>query len=145
MQLDADNFVEKNNLNFKRRNIFIEKLAELKTRSLKLTKWLDSKGLKRYNSGFYKLGYIELDSVQEKMQRFEIKDVVNSMDGSFSDYQLLVEAVLELKNASNSWMIVSVFSFFLHAIMFLLKWLCEYYFCASLNLKMLQKFHSLYI
>ena len=131
LQLDVQNFVEQNNLSFKRRKIFVNKLIELRTRSLELTKWLDSKGLKRYSSGFHKLGYIELESVRERMQRLEIKDVINSMDGSFADYQLLVEAVQELKNASNSWMIVTVFFFFFNIIMFVLKWLCKYHYCEN--------------
>ena len=113
-------------MSFEQRITFVNKLNELRTRSLKLATWLESKGLEKYRLGFYKLGYIDLESIQEKMQRFEIKDVTSNMDGSFADYQLLVQAVEELKNGSNGWMIVSVFYFFFHAFMFLFKWLCKY-------------------
>ncbi|CAB3984927.1 apoptosis-resistant E3 ubiquitin ligase 1-like [Paramuricea clavata] len=123
LQLDATNFVEQNQMSFEQRISFINKLNELRTGSLKLATWLESKGLEKYCLGFYKLGYIDLESIQEKMQRFEIKDVTSNMDGSFADYQLLVQAVEELKDGSNGWMIVSVFYFFFHAFMFLFKWL----------------------
>ncbi len=132
LQLDASNFVEQNKLSFEKRNSFIDKLNELRTKSLKLAEWLESKGLKRYTLGFYKLGYVDLESIREKMQRFQIKDVISSMDGSFADYQQLVQAVEELKDDSNGWMIVSVFYFFFRGFMFILKWLCEYDFSATL-------------
>ena len=127
LQLDAKMFVEQNQLNFKQRNSFIHKMNELRSKNLKLTRWLESKGLEKYVSGFYKLGYVDLDSVQNKMLRFEVKDVISYMDGSFADYQLLIEAVDSLKNSSQSWMIVSVLYFFFRVFMFLFKWLRKYH------------------
>lgn len=126
LMLEPRDFVEQNKLSFEQREIFASKLNELKTNSFKLKKWLQSKSLEEYISGFYKLGYTDLDSVRERMLRFEIKDVISRMDGSFSDYQLLVEAVDELKEGSNGWIIVSVFYFFFHALMFLFKWIRKY-------------------
>ena len=123
--MDASNFVEQNRLNFKQRNNFIHKLNELRNENLKLIKWLESKGLEKYVSGFYKLGYIDLESVQSKMLRFEIKDVISYMDGPFPDYQLLVEAVDDLKDGSQRWMIASALYFLFRAFLFVFKWLCK--------------------
>ena len=123
--MDASNFVEQNRLNFKQRNNFIHKLNELRNENLKLINWLESKGLQKYVSGFYKLGYIDLESVQNKMLKFEIKDVISYMDGPFPDYQLLVEAVDDLKNGSQRWMIASALYFLFHAFLFVFKWLCK--------------------
>ena len=129
--MDASNFVEQNRLNFKQRNNFIHKLNELRNENLKLINWLESKGLEKYVSGFYKLGYIDLESVQNKMLKFEIKDVISYMDGPFPDYQLLVEAVDDLKNGSQRWMIVSVLYFLFRAFLFVFKWLRKCHSCKS--------------
>lgn len=129
--MDVGKFVEQNRLSFKQRNNFIHKLNELRSENLKLTKWLENKGLKKYVYGFHKLGYIDLESVQNKMLRFEIKDIISHVDGSFTDYQLLVEAVDDLKNGSQRWMIVSVFYFLFRAFLFVFKWLRKCQSCKS--------------
>ena len=134
LQLDVSYFVEHNRLSNEKRNVFITKLNDLRSKNVKLKEWLKSKGLEKYISGFYRLGYIDLESVQTKMLRFDIKDIITTVGGSFTDYQLLIQAVEELKDGTNRWIIISILYIFFRVATFLFKWLCKYYFGLAMHL-----------
>lgn len=124
--MDVVSFVEQSKLTLEQRHALTSKIEELKIMNRKLQEWLKSKELEKYIFGFHRLGYISVESIQKKMQRFEIKDVISTMDGSFSDYQRLVEAVRELKVGPKTSIIVSALYFFIEAFTFLFKWLSKY-------------------
>ncbi|XP_028409718.1 LOW QUALITY PROTEIN: apoptosis-resistant E3 ubiquitin protein ligase 1-like [Dendronephthya gigantea] len=124
LKIDVSYFIKQNNLNLKQRKIFINKVNMLREKELELKLWLESKGLGKYLGGFLKLGHVDLEHIQKKLLGSEIKDVISSMDGSFADYKLLVEVIIEVRrNSSQGWRIVSVFYLFFQTFMFLFKWI----------------------
>ena len=120
--------MENKKLNAKQKKNVKTKFQELLNSNRRLIKWLEASGLEKYLIGFYQNGFADINTVKDQMDKAQMKDIIESLGGSLSDYKLLVQAVDKLDETSALWL----FHLLLHLIYFLfrlawsiIKWGCK--------------------
>lgn len=127
LSVDLEEILQSNQLNSKEKWFFTKKFKAIKMANNNLISWLKSNGLEKYINGFYKLGYTDIESVKERMDKAEVNKIIASFEGSLAEYELLIQALMELKENSDGWIVVQVIFFVFQIFMFLSKWICKYY------------------